>query len=114
MRSDRERLYDILNCIAAVERYSKRGREAFDSDELVQGWMVLNVMTLGEAASKVSQLTRTRFPDVPWGQMIGMRNRLVHDYISINHDIVWNVVEHELLALKSVIEDAIAALNAVP
>jgi uncharacterized protein with HEPN domain len=109
---DRERLSHIRDCITAVERYSARGRAAFDSDELIQGWIVLNIMIMGEAASKVSQAARARFPDVPWGLMIGMRNRLVHDYISINHEMVWNMAAHELPALRPVIEAAIAALDA--
>lgn len=87
---------------------------AFDSDELIQGWVVLNIMILGEAASKISKPVRDRLTNVPWGMMIGMRNRLVHDYISINHEIVWRVAEHELPALRPVIEAAIALLDAQP
>lgn len=48
---------------------------------------------LGEAAGKVSQQTKNRFPELPWKQMIGMRNRLIHAYFDVDHDVVWKTVK---------------------
>ena len=59
---------------------------------------------IGEAASKISPATRESAPDIPWHQMIGMRNRLVHGYASVDHDIVWDVVSGDLPALISSVE----------
>ena len=78
MRSDQERLADILEAIEKIERYASRGRQAFDNDELFQVWVVRHLQILGEAASRVSPETQTRYPEIPWGKMIGMRHVLVH------------------------------------
>lgn len=55
MRSDRERLIDILEAIEKIERYVARGKIAFDSEELLQVWMIHHLQTVGEAASKLGR-----------------------------------------------------------
>ena len=101
MRSDQERLADILEAIEKIERYASRGRQAFDNDELFQVWVVRHLQILGEAASRVSPETQTRYPEIPWGKMIGMRHVLVHGYFDIDLDIVWSVIENDLIPLKA-------------
>jgi uncharacterized protein with HEPN domain len=54
---------------------------------------------VGEAASKISPAVRESLPGVPWFEIIGMRNRLVHGYASVDHDIVWTVVTSDLPSL---------------
>ena len=51
---------------------------------------------IGEAASHIPDDVRMVAPDVPWGQMIGMRNRLIHEYFSVDHEIVWRRVHNDL------------------
>ena len=106
MRSDHERLADILEAIEKIERYVPRGRQAFDSDELFQVWVVRHLQIIGEAASRVSAETQTQFPEIPWGKMIGMRHVLVHGYFDIDLEIVWSVIENDLSPLKLQIEKA--------
>lgn len=55
---------------------------------------------IGEAASRISPELRERYPDVPWGQMIGTRHVLVHGYFDIDLDIVWTAVDEDLPELK--------------
>ena len=110
MRDDRERLLDILEAIQKIERYSHRGREAFEQEELLQVWVVRHLQIIGEAAGKVSNDTQNRFPAVPWGKMIGMRHILVHGYFAIDLEIVWSVVENDLPDLKAVVGDALKQL----
>ncbi|MBE0698570.1 MAG: DUF86 domain-containing protein [Anaerolineaceae bacterium] len=100
MRSDRERFSDILEAIGNIERYANRGRQAFDADELFQVWVVRHLQIIGEAASRVSTETQTRFLDIPWAKMTGMRHILVHGYFDIDLDIVWSVIENDLPPLK--------------
>jgi uncharacterized protein with HEPN domain len=66
MRSDRERLLDILEAIGKIERYTQRGRTAFEEDELFQVWVVRHLQIIGEAATRISEETQTRFPEIPW------------------------------------------------
>ena len=91
MRSDRERFVDILESIEKIERYIPRGKKSFEMDELLQVWVVRHLQIIGEAASRISTDTQKRFPQIPWGKMIGMRHVLVHGYFEIDLDIVWSV-----------------------
>lgn len=103
MREDRERLLDILEAIERIEKYASSGREAFIQDELIQIWILHHLQILGEAARALDPSVRERFPQIPWSQIIGMRNILVHHYFEIDTEIVWNVVENDLPSLREVI-----------
>ena len=107
MRNDRERFVDILEAIEKIERHVPRGRQAFEMDEMLQVWVVRHLQIIGEAASRVSAETQNRFPEIPWGKMIGMRHVLVHGYFEIDLDIVWSVIEHDLGPLKIQIQAAL-------
>ncbi|MCP4591023.1 MAG: DUF86 domain-containing protein [bacterium] len=100
MRDDRAYLEDILEAIERVQRYSGRGRGAFDADELIQTWVVHHIQILGEAVGKLSDDFKQRHPEVPWALIKAMRNVLVHYYYGIDLDKVWGVVERELPTLK--------------
>jgi uncharacterized protein with HEPN domain len=104
MRDDKERLLDILEAIEKIEPYAARGREAFEKEELIQVWIVHYLQILGEAANKLSQQLRTRYPEVPWGKIIGMRHILVHSYFEIDLEIVWSALENDLKPLQSQIK----------
>ena len=67
-------------------------------------WVVRHLQIIGEAASRVSTETQNRFPQIPWGKMIGMRHVLVHGYFEIDLDIVWTVLENDLLPLKEQVQ----------
>jgi uncharacterized protein with HEPN domain len=64
--------------------------------ELLGFALVRAVELVGEAASKVTPETRQAHPDIPWRNIIGMRNRIVHDYLNVDYDIVWTVVTDNL------------------
>ena len=104
MRSDIERLKDIAEAIAAINKYAEKGRAAFKAEELVQTWILHHLLILGEAASRVSDDFRENHPDIPWPNIIGMRNILGHNYFGIDPDAVWNVVEKDLTQLARLIE----------
>jgi len=103
LRSDRDRLEDILEAIERIERHTFAGREVFDSDELVQTWVVHHLEIIGEACSRVSAEFRERHPDVPWRGYTGMRNILAHQYFGIDLEPVWLAATEELDSLKSAI-----------
>jgi uncharacterized protein with HEPN domain len=65
MRDDRERILDMLEAIENIERYSGKGQAAFDSDELIQTWVVHHIEIIGEAASKLGAGFRTAHSEVP-------------------------------------------------
>jgi uncharacterized protein with HEPN domain len=104
MRDNRERLLDILEAIERIDRYAARGREAFEHDELIQNWITHQLQIIGEAAARITPDLRENHPEVPWRQIIGMRNVLTHGYFDIDLDIVWSVVERDLSKLRSQVE----------
>ena len=100
MRIVEERFLDMMEAIQRIEKYAGRGRQAFVADELIQTYIVHNLQILGEAAAKIPSDQQREYPNLPWPKMVGMRNVLVHNYFNIDLDIVWQVVETELPALK--------------
>jgi uncharacterized protein with HEPN domain len=105
LRDDRERLTDILEAIDRAQRYAIRGRTAFDRDELIQAWMVQQLMVIGEAASRLWREMRERSAEVPWRRIVGLGNRLVHAYFQADLALVWSEVEHDLPGLRKTVVD---------
>ena len=100
MRSDLERLRDIDEAIAKIEKYAVRGNAAFFDDELVQTWILFHLQTIGEAARAMSEETREQYGAVEWQKIIGFRNLVVHEYFRVDLGIVWHIVQNELPMLK--------------
>ena len=96
MRDDQERLQDILEAIAQVERYAIQGQIAFQTDELIQVWIVHHLQIIGEATASLSREFIAQHKDVPWPEIIAFRNILVHEYFRIDLKTVWRVVERDL------------------
>jgi uncharacterized protein with HEPN domain len=100
MRSNQERLIDILEAIEKIERYVSRGKKAFDSEELLQVWIIHHLQAVGEAASKLGRDFQDGCPEIPWAQIIAMRNILIHDYFAVDLDEVWVAAERDIPRLK--------------
>lgn len=92
MRRDDERLADIIEAAAKIRSRVECGRSRFDTDEDVQIVLVHLVQIIGEAASRISQEITGQHSDIPWRQIVGMRNRVVHDYFEVDLDILRFVV----------------------
>jgi uncharacterized protein with HEPN domain len=78
--------------------------EEFEQSELHQNAVVHLLEITGEAARLVSQETRDAHPDIPWEQMIGMRNRLIHEYFRVDLATVWDTVRNDLPRLIALID----------
>jgi uncharacterized protein with HEPN domain len=111
MRDAAERLRDMLEAIAAINRYGNRDKKTFEGDELLQGWFLRHLQIIGEAARALPQHVRALAPDVPWQKIIGMRNVLVHGYFEIDTDIVWDAATRDIPALRPSIERLLRTLE---
>lgn len=100
MKDDRLYLIHISECIARIEEYMSGGRESFMASTLVQDAILRNLQTLAESARRLSDPLKNRYPEVDWRGISGFRNVLVHDYLGVDLDYVWQIVEHELPGLK--------------
>ena len=112
MRSVRERLEDMLEQIALLERHAVGRKEQFDSDVVLQTFCWKRVEVIGEAAFKLPPDLLARYPGVSWDSIIGMRHILVHDYFSVRWDVLWRVVDEHLAPLRAEVETMLRDLPA--
>lgn len=105
MQRDDASLLDILIAArAAVGFVEGITWEAFAQSELHQSAVMRPLEIIGEAARRVTQDTQVAHPEIPWNQMIGMRNRLIHEYLRVNLRTVWQTVQDDLPSLIALIE----------
>jgi len=74
--------------------------DAFINDFIVQDAVVRQLEIIGEATKRVSDEFRSKYPDIPWSDMAGMRDVLIHDYIDVDLDIVWKTASESIPELK--------------
>lgn len=97
---DRIRLLHMVDAAEAVLRFiENRRRRDLETDQMLLFAIVRAIEVLGEASSRISDDTRSAFPNIPWSSITDMRNRLIHGYFDIDGDIVWNTASHEIPAL---------------
>ncbi len=111
MRDPAERLRDMLEAIAAIERYLNRGKEGLEEDELLQCWFVHHFQIIGEAARALPEEVRGLAPEMEWHKIIGMKNVLVHGYFAIDTEIVWKTVSQDVPRLKPTLKKLLKKLE---
>jgi uncharacterized protein with HEPN domain len=93
----------------AVAYTQGRQRSVLDVDDMRALAVVRLIEILGEAARAVSDSTRALHPEIPWRQIIGTRDRLIHGYESVDLDVVWVIVTRDLPALVTDLEQVLAS-----
>ena len=104
MKDDQLYLGHIFEAADRIVTYGERGEEAFRRDLMIQDAIVRNLQVMGEAVKKVSPETRATHSDVPWKDIAGMRDRVVHDYFGVSLDIVWDVVRNHVPRLRETLK----------
>jgi uncharacterized protein with HEPN domain len=88
----------------AREKVAGRSRDEYDADENLRMALVHLVQVIGEAARHVSPDFQRANPQIPWSRIIAMRHKVVHDYLHVDYDIVWDVVTADLPPLMAELE----------
>jgi uncharacterized protein with HEPN domain len=88
----------------AFDKTRGKSRLDYDGDENLRLALVHLIQIIGEAARRVSPEGRTSHPEIPWSDIMGMRHKVVHDYLDVDEDIVWEVVTSDLPSLVSALE----------
>jgi uncharacterized protein with HEPN domain len=104
VRTDRQRLEDILDAIEAVGRHPVRDRRHFDEDEVLRFFLLKQVEIIGEAAWKLGTSLKTAHPGVPWTRVERCRHVLVHDYFDVDWEILWRILTEHLEPLRVEVE----------
>ena len=105
MDRDTSYLVDIVGSARLVQGYLEGvTRAAFMRNAQLQDSVIRRLEIIGEAAGWVSAAFRERHPAIPWGRMIGMRNRMIHAYNTVDLDIVWMTAKERIPELLALIE----------
>ena len=108
--SDADRMRHMLDFARKARDFSQqRTREDLETDELYALAMSRLLEILGEAASSVSKEGQSHHSDIPWAQIVGLRNRLIHGYDTIDPDIVWQILTQDLPTLIESLERILAS-----
>lgn len=109
-RDDQTLLRHMLDSAREAQAFVEgKSRDDLSSDRLLALGVVKAIEVVGEAARGVSHTMQAAHPDVAWREIVGMRNRLVHDYTEINFDIVWQVATTDLPMLVRQLEHIVDA-----
>ncbi len=95
----------MLECIGRIEKYLPGGRKEFFDSALVQDAVVRNLQTMAESSQRLSDKCKEMRPDIDWRAISGFRNILVHDYLGLDLNLIWLVIEKELPTLKEALEE---------
>lgn len=109
MSRDSDYLVDIVSSARLIMAYVQGvEREQFLRDTGLQDSVIRRLEIIGEAAGRVSPEFRADHPEIPWGSMTGMRNRMIHGYDDVDMDIVWNTSQESIPNLLALLEPLIS------
>jgi len=105
-------LNHIIDAISRIEEYVHGlTYDDFIENYLIQDGVIRQIQVIGEATKKISDNTREKYPEIPWKDIAGMRDKLIHDYFGIDLDAVWDTVEKDIPVLKDEIQTIIKELK---
>lgn len=105
-------LQHIRDAIEHIERYVQSiSKEEFFEEDMRQDAVIRQLSIIGEAAGDLSEEFRKKYPSIPWFDVYGMRNKLVHDYFGVDLDAVWSTIQQDLPRLKRVVSTAISEMR---
>lgn len=111
MRDDGFYLRHIVGCISLIEQYTSGGGEPFAASTLIQDAVLRNLHILAESSQRLSNNIKGAHPEIEWRQLAAFRNILVHNYLGLHIDQVWETVQRELPVLKAQMSAILAELG---
>jgi len=98
-------LRDMLDAIESIQAFVQgMDFEAFQADDKTASAVLRKLEVIGEAAKHVPGSIRQRYPEVPWKEMAGMRDRLIHAYFGVDYQLVWKTIQERLPRVKTIIQ----------
>ena len=113
----------VTSCISGIYKmqftassnmWSQCLKTSFSDEEMRQDAVIRQLSIIGEAAGDLSEEFRREYPSIPWSDIYGMRNKIVHDYFGVDLHAVWSTVEDDLQSLSQTVEMAISKAEEEP
>jgi uncharacterized protein with HEPN domain len=108
MKDDAVYLHHILDCIRRIEEDVEEGRERFMASHTLQDAVIRNLQTMSESTQRLSDDLKEAHPEIEWYRIAAFRNVLVHDYLGIDLDRIWEITQRDVPELKQAV---LAMLN---
>lgn len=105
--TDRDRIYleHVLEAISRIQQFVEgMDKKGFESNILIQDAVIRNFEIIGEAAKRLSAAFTGSHPELPWQDMAGMRDKLIHHYLDVDLDVVWMTIEKDIPVLLETID----------
>ena len=109
--ADRVLLAHMRDCLDRILEYTNAERSRFDASRLVQDAVIRNLQTLAESSQRLSNEIKGTEPQIPWRELAGFRNVIVHGYLGVDLGAVWLVVEQDLPALTEAVNRMVTHLG---
>jgi uncharacterized protein with HEPN domain len=105
VKDDSVYLKHILECIRRIEEDTRDGRERFLRTHTLQDAVLRNLQILSESAQRLSDGSKVKHPEIEWKRIAAFRNFLVHDYLGVDMERIWQIVQRDVPALKRVVSE---------
>jgi len=104
IKDDLAYIEHILDCIRKINEFSNGlSLKEFKTNEMVQDAIIRNIEIIGEASKKISKDTKQTYYEIPWKEISGMRDKLIHDYLGVDVDVVWKTIKEDIPTLDRLI-----------
>ena len=105
-------LSDILKAFEAIESFVEgQSFEDFKKDDKTSSAVIRKFEITGEAAKQVPENVKQEYPSVPWKEMAGMRDKLIHFYFGVNYELLWQTIRNRIPEIKPVIRQILQDLT---
>ena len=110
MKDDTVSLRYIFEMIRRVEENTRQGKEAFMASHTLQDAVLRNLQTMSETTQRLSETLKATRPDVEWARIAAFRNVLVHDYLGIDLERIWSILQNDVPILKAAIVEMLKGI----
>ena len=111
MKDDSVYLHHIIECIRRIEENTEAGREQFMTSHTLQDAVIRNLQTMAESTQRLSDDLKEAHPELEWYRISAFRNVLVHDYLGIDIERIWEITQRDIPELKQAIMSMLDVSN---